>query len=176
MCWTTYNCLHVRATRCYHYPWRSYPLATREWVGCPTTLNEPPPFDCSIIEPTDKHNESTSDVSTSDVPTPNVSTSDSNILAPQTEGCIQITSTPIRGSSTHKTPKAASSSSNEKGEGDINQEVDVQLALSENPIEQLSTAPRLTSTLAIAIQKALGEDRDIVRYWKRRDIYITWKK
>lgn len=90
------------------------------------------PLNCSAIESTNQHNESTSDDS---------------MLVPGTQRCVVITSTPIRGSSARKQPQVASSSNYEDyASGDdagCNEnpgECNVQLALSDDQVEQLDTA------------------------------------
>lgn len=122
-------------------------------------------LNCSNIEPTIQHNLSSS-------------TFDDSIPVPQAQ--LVVTSTPIRGSSANEQLQAAGSSTicedcNDQFGDDTEYcdepdcpESDVQLVLSDEQFEQTDTAPGhgLTSTLAIAIHKAIGEDQDIVYFDK----------
>lgn len=74
------------------------------------------------------------------------------------QGCAMFTSTPIRGSSAHKQPCSSNYEDNndqfsEDGLQSTEEQdcLDVQLSLSDEPVEQIGPAPRFTSKLAMRL-------------------------
>ena len=92
------------------------------------------------------------------------------IFKPGVDGQM-LTSTPIRGSIAHRSETGSNSSdfednvqSQTPGDEENSHTDAVQLALSDDEPETVPGLTTLSSTLALGIQKALGEDQDLIYF------------